>query len=230
MSDKFIPGLLFSHASPKASFEVAWPSLTPGGERFSFHPSLKDLETKMFKEVKEKALLIEKEAYEKGFQQGEKDGKELGMKRLEKVIHQLENVLSEIERQKKEAFQTYEREIVRLMLGIGRRLFRRTALFHEDAIVSVLRDAFRYVTDRGEIVLRLHPADYQYLKTHSDQVPVSMNEKEGLRIVQDPTITRGGCLLSTSFGEIDATFESQFEAMVSRILPQKVASENLSLP
>ncbi len=209
---------------------MAWPQLTPRGERFSFHPSLKDLETKVLKEVKERALLIEKEAYEKGFQQGEKDGKELGLKRLEKVVHQLENVLSEIERQKREVFQTYEREMVKLMLGIGRRLFRRTALFHEDAIVSVLRDALRYVTDRGEIVLRLHPADYQYLKTHSDQAPISMDEKDGLRIVQDPTLTRGGCLLSTSFGEIDATFESQFEALVSRILPEKEVSENPSGP
>lgn len=228
MSEKFIPGLLFPPTSPRASFEVAWPSLTPKGERFSFHPDLKDLEAKLFKEVREKALLMEKEAYEKGFQQGERDGKELGLKRLEKVIHQLENVLSEMERQKREAFQAYEGEMVRLMLGIGKRLFRRATLLHEEAIVEVLRDAFRYVTDRGEIILRLHPADYQYLMAHSDQVPVSLNEKDGLRIIQDPAITRGGCLLSTSFGEIDATFESQFEAMASRILQQMETSENLS--
>ena len=96
MSKKFTPDLFVRESSGKDSFEVAWPVLSPKPETFSLGPGLKELEARALKEVRERALQIEKEAYEKGFEQGEKDGRELGFKRLEVVIHQLEKVLSEM--------------------------------------------------------------------------------------------------------------------------------------
>jgi len=220
LSKKFISGPFHQEIGRKNPFEMAWPSLSPKANVFSSHPGLKELEARALKEVREKGLLIEKEAYEKGFEQGEKDGRELGLKRIEMVIHQVKNALLEIERQRKGFHRTYESEMLRLMLGIGKRIFRQELLFHEEAIIAVLREAFQYVTDRGKVLVRLNPADYQYLLAHPGQAPFSPNENDGVKMIEDPSITRGGCLLETSFGEVDATFESQFDEMVSMVLRQ----------
>ncbi len=220
MSKKFISDLFHQGAGQGSSFEVTWPVLSAGTDVFSFHPGMKEVETKLLKEARERVFLIEKEAYEKGFEQGEKDGRELGLKRLEMVIHQVKNVLLEIERQRKGFRQTYESEMLTLVLGIGKRIFRQELLFHEEVIVAVLREAFRYVTDRGKVLVRLNPVDYQYLSAHPGQVPFSLDEKDGVKMVEDPSITRGGCLLDTSFGEVDATFESQFDEMASLVRRQ----------
>lgn len=219
MSKKFTPGAFSreQEMSPPTSFEIAWPSLSPKADGFSFLPGLKDLEAKALKEVREKALMIEKEAYEKGFEQGEKDGRELGLKRLEVVIGQMKNVLLEIERQKREFPHACENEMLKLTLSLGKRIFRQGGFLYEEAIIAVLREAFEYVTDRGKVCVHLHPADYQYLLAHPGKAPFSLDEKEGIKLVADPSITRGGCLIDTSFGEVDATFESQFDEMVSLI-------------
>lgn len=220
MSKHFISSLVPEEAVRKNSFEMMWPSFSPRGGTSSFHPGLKELEAKVLKEVREKSLLIEKEAYEKGFEQGEKDGRELGLKRLEVVIHQLKKVLLEIERQKEGFRQAYENEMLRLMLCIGKRIFRQELIFREEVILAVLREAFQYVTDRGKVLVRLNPVDYQYLLAHPGQVPFSTEERDGVKMIEDPSITRGGCLLETSFGEVDATFESQFDEMIALIRHQ----------
>lgn len=203
--------------APQTSFEVAWPSLSSQPDGFSSLPGLKDLEARMLKAAREKALKIEKEAYEKGFEQGERDGRELGLKRLEVVLHQMHQVLFEIMRQKREFQQAYEKEMLKLALNLGKRIFRQMGLLYEEAIIAVLRDAFQYVMDRENVCVRLHPADYQYLLSHPDKAPFPLDEKEGIRLIADPSITRGGCLIDTSFGEVDATFESQFDEMISLI-------------
>lgn len=220
MSKKFIADHFQADLGCQEPFEIAWPSLSPKADAFSLLPGLKEMEARALKEVREKTLLIEKEAYEKGFEQGERDGRELGMKRLDIVIHQMKHVLLDIERQRKELLQTYEKEIVRLMLNIGKRIFRRELLFHEEVIASVLQEAFQYVTNRGQVLLRLHPGDYRYLSAHPEQAPFLFNENEGVKLIEDPSITRGGCLLETSHGEVDATFESQFDEIVSQIEQQ----------
>ncbi len=221
MSKKFTPDPLALKPTEKAPFEVAWPLFSPGTTDFLLDSSLKEREEKILKEAREKAFLIEKEAYEKGFAQGEKDGRELGFKRLEIVAQQLGNVLIEIKSQMKKVEQMYEHEMLRLMLHIGKRIFRQAALAQEGVIVEVLREAFHYVSGQAEVTVHLHPTDYQYLLDHLEDVPIALDEKKGIRIVQDPSITRGGCFLKTSFGEVDATYEAQFEEMVSLLLGEK---------
>jgi flagellar assembly protein FliH len=220
LSKKAFSQLFHPIADPGSSFKMTWPVLSSGADAFSSHPAMKEVEKRMLKEVREKAQVIEKEAYEKGFEQGEKDGRELGLKRLEVVIQQWTHVLLDMERQRKEFPRTYRNEVLKLLLGIAKRIFRRELLSHEEVITVVLQEAFRYVTDRGKVRVRLSPADYQYLCAHPDEPPFSLDENSGVTMVEDPSITRGGCLLETSFGEIDATFESQFDEIVSQILRQ----------
>lgn len=225
MSKTFDPHPFIQKTDEKATFEWAWPSFSSKGSDFSSDPSLKELEEKMLKEVREKAFFIEKEAYMKGFEQGEKDGRELGLKRFEVITQQLENLLTEIQHQIRKVQQDYEKEILKLMLVIGKRIFRQAALAQEGLILRVLQEAFQYVSGRGEVLVRLHPADYQYLLTHQDRVPFSMEAREGIRFVKDPSLTRGGCVLETSFGEVDATYEAQFEEMMALLLQQKEKTE-----
>jgi len=217
LSKKFISSLYAHGPDQEPSFEAAWPVFSPKKDRFSFFPGLKEVEAKALKEVKEKTFLIEKEAYEKGFEQGEKDGQELGLKRLERVIHQFESVLVETERQRKALYEVYEKEMLRLVFEVSKRLLRHELEYHEEVILKVLREVFQYVTDRKNIVVHLNPGDYQYLLNHPEQLPFSLDGKSGVSLIEDPSIGRGGCWLDTSFGEMDVTVDGQIEQIASLI-------------
>jgi len=223
LSKKFIPESIHNDRNEK-SFEFIWPTLALKKSNFSLIKEFKEIEEKIIRETKEKVASIEKEAYKKGFKQGENDGRELGLKKLEVVINQLGNVIQELEDQWKQFIRFYAQEMLNLTLSIGKRIFRENLVKCEELIVATLHEAFEYVTERGKVVIHLNPADYHYLLLNPKNLPFSLEEGSGIKLVEDPTITRGGCLLETNLGDIDATFESQFEEIaqvVRRSLDRK---------
>jgi flagellar assembly protein FliH len=212
-----------------ASFQVAFPQL--GRKKFSpqFEQHLKEMEAKIFQQAKEKILILEKEAYEKGFTQGEKDGLELGQKRIETMIGQLNNVLRDIERQRIDLYNKYIKEMVQLVLSIAKKVLHREVNIQEDTIAFTLQEAFKYVLDQRKVFVHLNPVDYQFLLSHRERSPFSGEEMRRIQLVEDPAISRGSSLLETSFGDIDATLENQFDQIASLIW-QEIEHSNPSFP
>ena len=217
MSKKFnlTPFAQSGEAGP--AFQISWPEFKSRTYTSSLPQFLKGLEEKALKQVREKAFLVEKEAYEKGFAQGERDGLELGQKRLEATLQALRNLLAEIEGQRKAIYTVYEKEMIQLALSIGKKILHQELKDREKLIGATLREALQETVDRSSIVLHLHPLDYQYLLDHPEEAPGILTDLETTRLVKDPAISRGGCLLETPFGEIDATLEAQFDEIASRV-------------
>jgi flagellar assembly protein FliH len=212
---------------PATGFPLEWPDLKFRENGLHSNPAVKEREEKVLKQAKEKALRVEKEAYEKGFAQGEKDGLELGQKKLEPVLDSIRQLLERMNRLHQELYQKYEMEMVQLVLAITRKILLTDLSLPEGAIQETLRAAFQYVVEPKKIVVHLNPKDHQYLLTHPAGLPWEKADEEarGIKIVADSSITRGGCFLETSFGDIDARLESQFDHIFS-LIESKVHSSN----
>jgi flagellar assembly protein FliH len=228
LSKKFTSDCYDQAPIQEATFEMMWPQLQPKVYSSSFQQSMKEFEAKALKQAKEKALFIEKEAYERGFAQGEKDGLEMGQKRLEAILLQFKNILLEIERQREDLYRTYEKEMLQLVLSLSKKILHREVSLHENIILTTLQEALQYLVDRKKVIIHLNPADYQYLLTHPESSPLALGDQGKVRVIEDHSITRGGCFLETPFGKIDATIESQFEEIVSLIWKHMETSSSLS--
>jgi flagellar assembly protein FliH len=180
---------------------------------------MKEIEAEVFRKAKEKALLIEREAYERGFAQGEKDGLELGQKRSETIFRQLQLLFGEIVKQREDLYQAYTREMMQLAICLTRKILQQDLPLPEPLIHKTLQAAFHYVKEQRKVHLRLNPNDYEHLLARPELLPFAQepNGTEGVKMVADPTITRGGCYLETSMGDIDATLESQLDQIASLI-------------
>jgi len=211
-----------------SSFQMAWPQL--GGKKFSPHfgPQLKEIEAKIFQQAKEKILMLEKEGYEKGFAQGEKNGLELGQKRIETMMGQLHSLLKDIERQRIDLYRQYTREMIQLVLSIAKKVLHREVNIQEDTIGFTLQEAIKFVLDRKEVRIHLNPVDFEFLLSHRERLPLAGEEMEEIQLVKDPAISRGSSLLETSFGNIDATLENQFDQIASLIW-QEIEKSNPAL-
>lgn len=213
---------------PDPSFQAAWPQLD--GKKFApqFRPDLKEMEAKIFQQAKEKILAMEKEAYEKGFAQGEKNGLELGQKRIETMIGQLHNVIKDIESQRIDLYNKYIKEMIQLVLSIAKKVLHREVNIQEDTIAFTLQEAIKYVLDQKKVFVHLNPVDYQFLISHRERLPFAGEEMREIKLVEDPAITRGSSLLETSFGDVDATLENQFDQIASLIW-QEIEHSNPAL-
>lgn len=219
VSKKFTPSFFTEGQNVFKTFQEDSPVSAPAGGIFPFGRSLSDLEDLILKGAKDRALQAEKEAYEKGFAQGEKDGRELGLKRFETLLQSFQNVLGEIQAFGKEYRRTHEGEMVRFLLAVARKILKQDFPGAEGTVTATLREALRQVEERKKIRIHLHPQDYDFLRAHPECVPYSLNEEnpEGAKMAADPTLLRGGCRIETPFGDIDATLESQLEQITAGI-------------
>jgi flagellar biosynthesis/type III secretory pathway protein FliH len=215
LSKTFLPDLFRKEAADLPACRMLWPELAPKRTLSPLFREVRAQESAILKAANEKALVLEQQAYEKGFAQGEKDGLELGEKRLEAVVQNAQRLIAEIESHREGLYEAFEKEMVQLVLAISKKILVHPPALKEETILSTVHAAFKHVLDQRNVTIRLHPSDYGILTAHPDRLPWPSGESGRVKMVKDPSISRGGCYLETAFGDVDGTIEGQFEQIVA---------------
>jgi flagellar assembly protein FliH len=181
--------------------------LEEGGDNYKKRREAGDI----LEEAQEKAALIEREAYEKGFAQGEKDGLELGEKKGLKVLENIENLFIEINHLKNEILKQYEKETFNLIFAIAKKIIHHQIRLDEEAIKETVLEALYLASEKSKITLRVNPEDFDYVERLRPEFFTKFKELKSMIVTSDPSITRGGCFLETPYGDVDARVETQLE-------------------
>jgi len=80
-------------------------------------------------------------------------------------------------------------------------------------VEHTVQEALRQAEDTAEIVIQLHPDDLALLREHQSPILNGSPETGPLRFAQSAEISRGGCLIQTRFGLIDARRETKIEQL-----------------
>jgi flagellar assembly protein FliH len=171
-------------------------------------------------DLKERLANIEKEAYEKGFEQGRKDSLALEEKILEEKSKQLDVLLSALGNLKGEIFNQTEQELLKLSTRISRKLIGEEIKTGRGIIENTIRSALGFLVDTHHIRILLNPADMEDVKRLLPDI--AAKAKGGrFQLVEDHAIAAGGCILETGFGRINATIEDQMEEL-DKVIEQEL--------
>jgi len=80
-------------------------------------------------------------------------------------------------------------------------------------VEHTVREALRQAEDTAEIIIQLHPDDLALLREHQSKILNGLPESGPLRFAHSAEITRGGCMIQTRFGLIDARRETKIEQL-----------------
>lgn len=161
---------------------------------------------------------LEREAYEKGFAAGEKAGFELGVKKAEVLFSGLSGILDELSDFKTSLYGPCEQEMVALSLAIARKVIQRE-VEKKDSVLDCVRVAIKSVVAAGEIVIKVNPRDLEVLNDNKGEFSrFSGAGVKGLKIEADPEIDKGGCVIETNYGEVDASIGSVLADIEERLL------------
>lgn len=187
--------------------EAAFIPLARGERAFSQSEEAADI----VKKAHEQAVQIEQEAYEKGFTQGEKDGLALGEKEALKVIEHIEELAQGMTRLRRELVKQYEKDIIELVFAIAKRIIHQAIQTNEETVKGVLFEAAELAAEKSELTIRINPEDFNFVEQLRPEFFTRFKELKSMTVTSDPSITRGGCLLETPYGEVDARIETQLE-------------------
>ena len=171
--------------------------------------------------------LIEQEAYEKGFVQGEKDGFELGEKKASQVIGNIERLFDEISSLKQEIVNQHEKEILDLTFAIAEKIVHYLTKFDESAVKEAVFNALNLAIDKSKIILNVNPEDYDYIENLRPELFKEYKDIKSIKVTSDPSVTRGGCYLKTPYGDIDAGIETQLEKIYQCLQDAFYEKENV---
>ena len=161
--------------------------------------------------LEEKTALTEKEAYDQGFAQGEKDGYELGETRAGKIIEKIESLLDEMAHLRTGLVQAYEKDLLATIFSIAEKVVHTHLALNEAAVKDTILAALKLVAEKREVTLKINPEDFEYVEKLRPELFSANTHVKSIMITSDPGLTRGGCRLETSNGDVDATIESQLK-------------------
>ncbi|MEZ5284222.1 MAG: FliH/SctL family protein [Vicinamibacterales bacterium] len=128
---------------------------------------------------------VERDAFMKGYAQGERAGAEAAAARGEAVVRRLTETVDELRKLKADLVQKTERQVVQLALAIARRITRREISLDAELIVAMARVALDRLGAVSSATIRLHPDDYAAVM-HGAQT--GQPEGEATTIVADPLV------------------------------------------
>jgi flagellar assembly protein FliH len=101
--------------------------------------------------------------------------------------------------------------VLELSLDVARQVVAGELAVRPERILDVVNLALKQMAETSrEARLLLNPDDAALVRPHLDQVL----DKNRLRIVEDVRIVRGGCLIETAQGDLDATLPGRWRQVV----------------
>lgn len=109
------------------------------------------------------------------------------------------------------------REAGVLAVEVAARLVRAEVAARPERVADVLRGAIRRAADRSRLVARVSPADLAACRAAAPAILEEMGGIARFEVIDDPRVTSGSCVLETTAGDVDATFESQLARVLEAL-------------
>src|SRR5262245_10070534 len=155
---------------------------------------------------------IERDAFTKGYAQGERAGLDAAATRADAMLRRLAQTIEELGELRNEMIHRTERQAVQLVLAIAERIVQRELTLDRSLLLGMARVALDRLGEYGSATIRLNPDDYQAIgaKPSIDGAAVE--------VLADLSVPRGGCHVQSDFGFMDVSPESQFRELARALL------------
>ena len=150
---------------------------------------------------------IRKNSYQKGFEEG-------GQKERKIVIETmaiLKKIVKDLEVKKEAVLNEMEGKIVQIAIATAKKIIKKEIEEDPETIVRVTREALKRVRQAQKITIKVNPQDWMKLKEVQPELLSSSLREGSVYIEKDEAIARGGSLVETDKGIIDARIERQID-------------------
>jgi len=174
--------------------------------------------TELENEIKSRMTQTEREAYEKGHADGHEKGFEEGKAEVARLVESLHSIITKAIEKRNEIIQEAETQIINLVLLIVKKVIKVISENQKNVVINNVVQALRKLKSRGDVVIRVNLADLELTSEHVKDFMKMVENVKSITVLEDSSVDRGGCIIETDFGQIDARISSQLHEIEERIL------------
>ena len=161
---------------------------------------------------------ISEEAYKAGLDKGREEGWQAGQSEVARLNEQLHKVIASAIAKRKEIIEETETQIINLVIQISKKVVKVISENQKNVVINNCIQALRKLKSRGDVVIRVNMEDVQLTSEHINDFMRMVENVRTITVMEDSSVDKGGCIIETDFGLIDARISSQFKEIEEKIL------------
>lgn len=169
-------------------------------------------------EIKQKIEKVELEAHDAGYKEGREAGYEEGKAEVARLVENLNRIITAAIEKRNEIVSESETQVINLVLLIAKKVIKVISENQKNVVINNVVQALRKLKSRGEVVIRVNLSDLDLTSEHVNDFLQMVENVKSVTVLEDSSVDRGGCIIETDFGEIDARISSQLHEIEERIL------------
>jgi flagellar assembly protein FliH len=154
---------------------------------------------------------IRNEARAAGHAEGFAAGRDEARVELAPTTHAIGEALAGMRALQADAADRLERPAVDLAIHVAERVVAGTIAIQPERLLDIVRGVLRTIVEREHVTVLVHPDDLDLMRESVAELVGSLGGMEHLEVQEERRVARGGAILRTSFGEVDARIETKLE-------------------
>jgi flagellar biosynthesis/type III secretory pathway protein FliH len=158
-------------------------------------------------EARAEAEQIREAARQEGYAAGRADA----VATLEPALAALTQAIGDVQAAQAEQSVELERRAVELGLGLARKVVGGALSVRPELVVDAVTGVLRGIVERERVTVLVNPDDLDIVREAMEGLRTSLGGIDHCVVEAERRVGRGGCLVHTPVGEIDATVETKLE-------------------
>lgn len=155
---------------------------------------------------------------EAAYLQGKEEGLQQATERFESSLEMFAQGMEDISRLRETLLQNSTHDMLRLVMSIARQVIHCELSVNREVILATLGKALNAAVRSDSYQIKVNPEDLALVTEKKPFFLASINGLKNIVFEADPDIARGGCLVESELGEVDATIDSQLEEIRRTLL------------
>ncbi len=148
-----------------------------------------------------------REAYQRGFSEGQTAGMNQANTRVEPLVAKLAHSIQDLVAVRKKHLLEAEEDTVRLAVAVAHRVLRRELSVDPESLLGIIKAAFERVDAREILRVRLNPDEVPLLQRHL----AGPGMPPRVELIPDSSLEHGSVIVETTRGSLDASVSSQLQ-------------------
>lgn len=160
-----------------------------------------------------KIKAVERQSYENGFEKGKNDSLLSENERIEPLMSVLQEAKKSIDQHMVSMQNVIEHKSIQLAVSMASKMIQDHIQITPDATSHIIRSAIQMAKGQSNIKIKANPEDSEAVRVILDEQIPDTDANEKIDVVADHSIQRGGCLIDSDFGTIDARIDRQLSTI-----------------
>ena len=159
------------------------------------------------------------DSHEKGKQEGIAEGEKRGYDAAEKKFNaevaklkdQTAKYFKQLETSKKDMINGLEHILLKFCVELTKKIVACELTTNPDIVLAAIKKSLAMIADRDNILIRVAPGDMETASGNKDFLSTVTERLEHVRIEEDSRISKGGCIIESNSGMVDARLGVQLD-------------------